>query len=63
VPRCRSPATAAVANPTANTLFRISEIGWIAPRAIEPDSEKMSPPPNCVSCSGIRPDWMMSRNV
>ena len=27
-------------NPTAKTEFRISEIGWIAPRAIEPDKRE-----------------------
>ncbi len=63
MPRWRSPATAAVANPTAKMQLRMSEIGWIAPRAIEPDSVKMSPPPNCVSSSGISPEAMMSLNV
>ena len=37
MPRWRSPATAAVAKPTAKIEFRTSAIGWIDPRAIEPD--------------------------
>ena len=41
----------------------MSEIGWIAPRAMAPDKLKMSPPPNCISCFGIKPESMIDLKV
>ena len=62
MPRCRSPAIAAVANPTAKTDDRMIAIGWMKPMAIAPGSENRSPPPNWASCLGMRPLFIMSRN-
>ena len=63
VPRWRSPATAAAAKPTAKIEFSTSAIGWMDPSAMEPDRLNTSPPPNSISCSGMSPEPMSSRNV
>ncbi len=55
VPRCRSPATAAAANPTANTRLSPTAIGWTKPSATAPVRLKMSPPPNWANWGGMAP--------
>ena len=63
VPRCRSPANAEVAKPTAKMPVRTSAIGWMKPRAMEPGSVKTLPPPNSAIASGMIPLSRSSRNV
>ena len=53
MPRCRSPAMALAANPSAKTRFSPTAIGWTKPSATAPLRLKMSPPPNWANCGGI----------
>ncbi len=46
MPRWRSPATAAAANPTTWIVTRASAIGWTSPSATVPRMLKTSPPVN-----------------